>query len=285
MIGINFPVECRIIIKNSDKNYKVSFITLMSVSGIIRRVCWVSGLYLGVPQILYKLSRRDVVLMYHSVEITDSGYEYAVTAEGLSQQISILKKYFHIVPLHEILLPKTGARRAALTFDDAFADFHDVAFPVLREKKVHATMFVPTTFIETETTMLDGTPHLSWKQMRRMQDSGLVDIQSHGHSHQHIRTMSIKELRGDIMKSKNIIESHLDTTADLFAYPGGKFLDWQHATILNLGFKAVFTSVKKTIGNSRMVLPRIAITRNCTRAHFLAEVSGMWEVVYGKSRR
>jgi len=247
----------------------------MSVSSFIKKVCYVSGLYLGLPQILYKMRRRDVVLMYHSVETSKSVYEYAVTASNLLQQINIIKKHFKIVPLHEILVPKTGARRVALTFDDALADFYDVAFPILRKENFHATVFVPTAFIETEITMLDGKPHLNWEQMRYMQDSGLIDFQSHGHSHRHISKMSLDELRDDILKSKLIIESNLDTTIDLFAYPGGKFLDWQHEAILNLGFKAVFTSLKKTIGNNRKVLPRIAITRNCNIEHFLAEVSGM----------
>ena len=256
----------------------------MSVSNVIKRVCWVSGLYLGLPQILYKLRRRDVVLMYHSVETSKSGYEYAVTANNLLQQINIIKKHFKIVPLHEILLPKTGARRAALTFDDALADFYDAAFQALREENVHATVFVPTAFIETGITMLDGKPHLNWEQMRYMQDSGLIDFQSHGHSHRHISKMSLDELSDDILKSKLIIESNLDTNIDLFAYPGGKFLDWQHEAILNLGFKAVFTSVKKTIGSNRMILPRIAITRDCNTTNFHAELSGMYEVVNRKPK-
>jgi peptidoglycan/xylan/chitin deacetylase (PgdA/CDA1 family) len=254
----------------------------MSVSSLIKRACYLSGLYLGVPHILYTLCRRDVVVMYHSVKTSKSGYEYAVTVKNLLQQINSIKKHFKIVPLHEILQQKAGVRRAALTFDDAFADFYDDAFPVLREKHIHATVFVPTAFIETGRTMIKNKPHLNWEQMRRLQDTSLVDFQSHGHNHQHIRKMSLEELRSDILKSKQIIESHLDCTTDLFAYPGGKFLDWQHEVILDLGFKAVCTSVNRTIRENRKVLPRITVTRDCSAVEFNGLLSGIYEVIYRK---
>ena len=144
----------------------------MSVSNVIKRVCYLSGLYLGVPHIFYKLRRRDVVIMYHSIATSRSDYEYGVTVNDLLRHIAIIKKHFRIVPLHEILVPKAGICRAALTFDDALADFYDSAFQVLREENVHATVFVPTAFVGTGITMHDGKPHLSWEQMRSMQNDG-----------------------------------------------------------------------------------------------------------------
>jgi len=166
------------------------------------------------------------------VEEYYTGYEYSVTKEKLIEQINILKKRFRIVSAHEILLVREGGRRAALTFDDAFADFYHIAFPVFREACIPATVFVPTSFIETEVTMLPEKSHCTWEQMREIQESGLIDFQSHGHNHRHIRAMNSEQLRDDILESKNIIESNLGNTVDLFAYPGGKFLDWQHKAIL-----------------------------------------------------
>ena len=232
--------------------------------------------------IFYQARPRDVVLLYHSVEEHYTGYEYSITTERLIEQISILKKRFRIVSAHEILKVRERGRRAALTFDDAFADFYHTAFPILREACIPATVFVPTSFIETEVTMLPEKIHCTWEQMREMQENGLIDFQSHGHNHRHIRAMNSEQLRDDILESKNIIESNLGNTVDLFAYPGGKFLDWQHEAILELGFKAVFTSVKKTVGTNRKVLPRIFVGCDCDITDFHANLSGMREIVYRK---
>ena len=229
--------------------------------------------------IFYQMRPRDVVLLYHSVEEYYTGYEYSVTKEKLIEQINILRNRFRIVSAHEILLVREGSRRAALTFDDAFADFYHIAFPILREACIPATVFVPTSFIETEVRMLPAKGHCTWEQMSEMQGSGLIDFQSHGHNHRHMRAMNSEQLRDDILESKNIIESNLGNTVDLFAYPGGKFLNWQHEAILELGFKAVFTSVKKTVGTDRKVLPRIFVSSDCDITDFYADLSGISEIM------
>ncbi len=233
---------------------------------------------LGVQNLFYRFRPRDIVLIYHSIESSLSGYEYAVTADVFEEQIKTVKKHFRVVSLHEMLKSdNTASRRAALTFDDAFEDFFEVAFPILKENEIPSTVFVPTAYIETGLNMIESKPHCSWQQTRHMQNSGLVDFQSHGHNHKHIKQMDLETLKNDVVTSKKIIESNLNTIVDMFAYPGGKFQDWQHEAILHLGFKAVFTSISKTIDTNRKVFPRIAITNNCDETLFKILISGMGE--------
>lgn len=234
---------------------------------------------LGVQGLFYRFRPRDIVLIYHSIESSFSGYEYAVAADVFKEQIKIVKKRFKVVSLREMLKSdNTAPRRAALTFDDAFEDFFEVAFPVLEKNEIPSTIFVPTAFIETGLNMIESKPHCSWQQMRQMRDSGLMEFQSHGHSHKHIKQMGLETLKNDLITSKKIIESNLNTIVDMFAYPGGKFQNWQHEAIFDLGFQAVFTSISKTIDTNRKVFPRIAITNNCDEKSLEMLISGMGEI-------
>ncbi|MDY6934507.1 MAG: polysaccharide deacetylase family protein [Spirochaetota bacterium] len=217
--------------------------------------------------------------MYHSIEKEKSNYEYAISEQKLINQIKIIKKFFIIVPLHELINKQSiNFPRIALTFDDAFDDFFYNAFPILKKNNIPATVFVPTAFIETDKSMIEGKKHCSWQQMKEMMETGLIDFQSHGHCHKHFKNMDIITLKNDIMLSKKIIEENLSNKVDMFAYPGGKFHDWQNDVILKMGYKAVFTSISKTIHRERKVLPRLTITDKCDSINFKMLISGINEI-------
>jgi len=62
-----------------------------------------------------------------------------------------LARFYRVVSIHEVLgalekrrpLPK---RAALITFDDAYGDFDEIAWPVLKQLRLPATMFVPTAY-------------------------------------------------------------------------------------------------------------------------------------------
>ena len=228
-------------------------------------------------KIANKLNKQDVVFMYHSV--TDShkdNYEYTVLDSVFSNQLDVIKENFKIVPLNDLLtLNNEGYRRASITFDDALYDFYQNAFQILKKKNIPATMFVPTSFIESDKQMLANQRHCTWKEMREMLNTGLINFESHSHSHKHIRGMPLSELRNDIKKSVYLIEKNLDVKVKFFAYPGGKYKDEQHNEILNLGLKAVFTSDKKLLKNQRTIIPRIGVLKNWNIKKFKYEFSGL----------
>lgn len=72
-------------------------------------------------------------------------------AQLLAENIKYLKKHYTIVPLSEIakrLQTGTSLRGlAAITIDDGYLDAYEVAFPILRQYQVPATLFVMTDFL------------------------------------------------------------------------------------------------------------------------------------------
>jgi peptidoglycan/xylan/chitin deacetylase (PgdA/CDA1 family) len=121
----------------------------------------------GLMRLLETVLQRDalLVLNYHRVgnaEETpyDSG-TFGPTAEQFDWELSYVKSRFDCVTLEGALAMMMGqapVRRSLLiTFDDGYLDNYQTAFPILRSHGLHATFFLPTTFI--------GTARLPWWDM------------------------------------------------------------------------------------------------------------------------
>jgi peptidoglycan/xylan/chitin deacetylase (PgdA/CDA1 family) len=108
-------------------------------------------------------ARRDaaVILTYHRVlEKWEPALDYSqpgmvVTVATFERQLAFLERHFEIVPLGQLLDGGTGRRparrpRCVITFDDGWRDNYDVAFPILRQRGLPATIFLTTDFIGTE---------------------------------------------------------------------------------------------------------------------------------------
>jgi peptidoglycan/xylan/chitin deacetylase (PgdA/CDA1 family) len=75
----------------------------------------------------------------------------SATPEGFAQQMEHLARFYHVVSMPEVLqaVEKGGSlpnRAVLITFDDAYADFAEIAWPILKQFGLPATMFVPTAY-------------------------------------------------------------------------------------------------------------------------------------------
>lgn len=125
-----------------------------------------------------------------------------------------------------------------LVFDDAYADFYILVFPLLKKYNIKALLAVPTKYI-LQTTSNTRDKRLSYKhddlfknfkngtfctfeELREMQDSGLVHICSHSHTHSNLCEVEI-DLDEELKLSKDILEKELDVNIDTFVFPFGKY--------------------------------------------------------------
>ena len=96
------------------------------------------------------------ILMYHRVaELKDTptidSRSVSATPSLFAQQMRHLARYYHVVSMPEVLdAVKTDQplrdRSVLITFDDAYADFADLAWPILHQFRLPATVFVPTAY-------------------------------------------------------------------------------------------------------------------------------------------
>jgi peptidoglycan/xylan/chitin deacetylase (PgdA/CDA1 family) len=75
----------------------------------------------------------------------------SATPEGFAKHLLLLARRYRVVSLAEVLAAARGAtrlpRRAVLlTFDDAYRDFMDAAWPQLVARRLPAVLFVPTAY-------------------------------------------------------------------------------------------------------------------------------------------
>lgn len=118
-----------------------------------------AALALGLDGPFRWLRRRHaVVLMYHG--FTDRPSDGLVNYQGnrlqqdtFRRQLAFLKANCNVVSLRQVAASLSGGPAlpdyaVALTIDDGYESVYTMGFPVLREAKVHSTLFVATQFVE-----------------------------------------------------------------------------------------------------------------------------------------
>ena len=132
--------------------------------------------------------------MFHTVGLERHAWAWSSISESVESfegKIALLKKkgftgvfwselYRHMAG--EATLPGDSI---LLTFDDGYLDNWTTVFPILKKYGMKATIFVSPDFVDPVEEPRSGHApgFLSWAEMREMEKSGLVDIQSHAMSH------------------------------------------------------------------------------------------------------
>ena len=189
---------------------------------------------------------KVMVLNYHKIE--DKLNALCVPPQDFEMQLQFLKEngYNTITP-HELVMALTeGAELPAnpviITFDDGYSDNYHRAFPLLKKYGMKATIFTVTSFMDKN---IYG--YLSWAQAKEMQDSGLVNIESHTHNHHALTDLTAEQCRAELAQSKKEIEEKLGKPCEFVAYPTGTY-DLQIAELVKEegylgGFSIRFSNV------------------------------------------
>jgi peptidoglycan/xylan/chitin deacetylase (PgdA/CDA1 family) len=115
----------------------------------------------GAPRLWQRAFASDgvAVLMYHAVTRTSlSVTDWVFVEERLfRQQMLYLKRHCQVLPLRDVPAAiRTGTKQrpiVALTFDDGFQNNYGIAFPILRELALPATIFLATDFVDSDDTV------------------------------------------------------------------------------------------------------------------------------------
>jgi len=166
----------------------------------------------------------STLLIYHRVG-GGSRDELDVAAARFREQVDVLADQ-PVVSLDEAvdaLGRGEDEYRVVLTFDDGFADVHEHAWPLLRERGLPFTIYLATAYVggpmrwEGSTAKEQGAPGLTWDQLREMVDSGLCTIGNHTHSHVRPEKLTADELD----RCSELTERELGVVPRHFAYTWG----------------------------------------------------------------
>lgn len=161
--------------------------------------------------------RHIPIFMYHSINDEPIGSEeqLSVRVDDFESQLRYLRERgYESVFVKDMPKYDYEQRLVAVTFDDGYEDVYTNAFPLLKKYEIKATLFMPTSLIGEE-------GYLDEDQLREMQNSGYVDVESHTVSHEDLSRLSTDEIENEFRESKRTLEDILDKTVNVIAYPGG----------------------------------------------------------------
>jgi len=155
------------------------------------------------------------ILMYHDIS-EETKERFHLPVERFEEQLKYIKKNnFSTITLASMLKGGIPQNPVVLTFDDISMRFYEKVFPLLKKYGMRATAFVIVKDI------WDKGNRLTWNRIRELEQSGLVDIQSHTMGHSNLIECSPEKVEWELWKSKQILEKNLNKKIEFIAWPYG----------------------------------------------------------------
>jgi peptidoglycan/xylan/chitin deacetylase (PgdA/CDA1 family) len=245
-------------------------------AGTERGAAWTTEVTTSVP-----------ILMYHRIaEQGPAALErFRTPPEIFRKQMQFLRRQgFYTVTAQTLAgLLRSGkpiqGRPVMLTFDDAYSDFLEDAFPILAENDFSADVFVVTDKVggrsDWDSAYGEPAPLMSWSHIHELHQKG-ISFGSHLASHTPASAMDNEALLAEAMRSRNALQSRLGSSVESIALPYGG-TDFRVPGILALaGYGIGFTTrpAKATFSDNLFGLPRLEV-RGDRPLEAFAELMGL----------
>lgn len=216
---------------------------------------------------------RLPILMYHRVAETGSPglARWRVTPSEFRAHMQLLKDHgFHTVDpatwamALEAHVPLKG-RPILITFDDAYVDFAEHAWPILKELDLGATLFaIPGKMgglADWDADKGEPAPLMDWTSLRNLAAEGCV-IGSHSYSHRPMARMPVEDVHAEALKSRERLAEALGQAPLSFCYPYGSHDRAVEQAVYEAGYGLGFTCMHgaSELADDPMRLPRIEVT-------------------------
>ena len=219
------------------------------------------------------------ILGYHRVGEFQGDHVPTVSARTFERHLAFLARgRYRVVGLPEILSgPGEGRplprRSVAITFDDGYAETHEVAWPLLKQFGFPSTVFVAPAEV--------GCPGFStWDQVTAMAQDGMT-IGCHTMHHSYLPLVGEDRLPEELVESKRVIEARIGRPVTLLSYPVGGFTPRVQSAVQQAGYAAACTTNRASPhpGIDPYALRRIKITeRDRNPVLFMAKLSGYYDL-------
>jgi peptidoglycan/xylan/chitin deacetylase (PgdA/CDA1 family) len=250
---------------------------------------------------------RDVlVLCYHAVS-TRWPAHLSVAPDVFEAQIRhLLRRGYRGTTFTRAVTGGEGGRQLVVTFDDGFQSVRDLAFPILRELGVPATLYVPTGFMDggqllawPGTDEWVGGEHehelaaMSWDGVRELREAGW-EIGAHTHTHPKLTQVDDAQLADELERSRRICEERLGEPCRSVAYPYGDYDERVVAAAGAAGFETAATLPADAERPRALAWPRLGVyryeslgrfQRHCSWTLRRAQLTPVWPVASAAWRR
>jgi len=203
------------------------------------------------------------ILTYHSID--ESGSVISIAEDVFREQIAWLaRSKVRVVTLDTLMRMPSDADAVALTFDDGFVSFGDVAAPLLADHGMPSTLFVvadaagkTNRWSERPGRGVPELPLLGWDALGRLRAQG-VEIGGHTRTHVNLARLTNGRLQDEVVGGAERIKAEIGHTPAAFAYPYGGVNDAAVGIVASRFAWGCTTDMRWVFGNeARALLPRI----------------------------
>ena len=207
------------------------------------------------------------VLVYHRFDPGQPASMSVRMATFRAQLAWLTQHHYRIVPLRTALADLADGKitsvspEAVITADDGHKTVYTQLFPLIRAEGLPVTLFIYPSAIS------NASYAMTWDELREMQASGLVDVESHTYWHPNFKIEKRKRTAADyqafvdnqLQRSKQVLESRMGRTVDMLAWPFGLVDADLEAAAKRAGYTTAFAYVGGPMkaGDERLALPRI----------------------------
>lgn len=234
------------------------------------------------------------VLLFHDI---DKSGEYAISDEQFKRQMKLIKdKGFNTVSFEDLYEYTLNGKDIpenpiVITFDDGYRSNYDIAYPILKDLNMKATIYIIGSSIGKDTYKDTGEkifPHFGYDEAIEMYNSGLIDIQSHTydmHQSEELEESSLARVsvqrfenesevdyitafNNDFLEENSIINKITSKNIHSFSYPKGYYSKDTETLLYLLNVKSTVTiesgvnTIIKGIPQSLFGLKRINVYRD-----------------------
>ena len=229
------------------------------------------------------------ILMYHAVEAGEpSGYGYAVSAAQFERQLDAIQRAgFEAISLDRLFDGLDGKaplprKPIVLTFDDAYRNVHQVAWPLMRDRTITGTVFAVADHVggANEWDEAKGMPRLELMnaaELRSLADAGW-EIGSHGCRHLKLAQVEEARQRDEIVRSRSQLESLLGIVPEFYAYPHGSYTEQVKEVLREAGYRGAVSMFSRmgSVTEDRYCMRRVMPHRGDSALSFRLKLSPIY---------
>ncbi len=157
-----------------------------------------------------------------------------------------------------------------ITFDDGYQSVYEVAYPVLKERKMAATVYVATGSIGSHIgwngeLARRTEPIMTTEQIRELSDDGF-EIGSHTVSHRRLTDLSAEDVKRELADSRSALEDITGREVVSLSYPYGA----HDSRVLHASIEA---------GYRYAVCMRLATVTHATNLFEIPRISVRWNTI------
>lgn len=208
------------------------------------------------------------VVMYHALlKDTSRLGKYVISPAEFESDLVYLEEHgYHTLLMEDLIAYTQGGKLPEkpilLTFDDGYYNNYLYAFQIAKEHNVKFVISPIAYWSDQYSGSSEENAyysHATWKELREMADSGLVEVQNHSYDLHESggRRLGVKRipgeseaqyealLREDLLKAQKLITEGVGKKPTTFVYPFGALSKETPAIIKKLGFSATLSCEEK----------------------------------------